>query len=397
MKVSPAVEAELKRLKPADANLIRLLATINDIPPSVIDESRLLVDAQEFYPSLLEELKGAKHHIHLVFFVWRNDQYGTEFLEALIDAAKRGVEVRLLLDQFGCWGLGNDFCRELLEAGGKFAWFYSLPYWKHARFMNLRNHRKLQIIDGHTAFVGGMNVGREYMGEDEQLGGWRDAQVRVRGEVTTLLQEVFATDWFFATDERLVDDCYYPRCPGGKRVAQVIAGGPDIPREVIPKTLLAILGTASKRVWISTGYFVPDTLFLTALQLCAARKVDVRLLISEKTDHPYLVRVGQSFYPDLLQWGVRVFEYSEKINHKKAVLYDDDWLMIGSANSDNRSMRLNFELNLFYESPEDAARLAAVFEAEFALSREVRKEDLAQRTLKERMIEGAFRPLAPML
>ena len=187
--------------------------------------------------------------------------------------------------------------------------------------MNLRNHRKLQIIDGRVAFVGGMNIGREYACEDEAIGLWRDAQAEVSGNVVTHLQEVFATDWFFATEERITGSDYFPELTPehGAHLCQVIAGGPDLPREPLPKSLISLLNFASKRVWIATGYFAPDILLLSALQICAARGVEVRLLISEKTDHPYLVQVGRSYYEELLRYGVRVFEYSKGINHAKVM------------------------------------------------------------------------------
>lgn len=394
----PEVEGALKELPDASARLVRWLSAINQIPVSTAEEVKLLVNAREFYPALERAIDGARHHVHLEFFIWNDDECGRGFLARLVAAAQRGVKVRLLLDQMGCLAVKKSFFDPLVAAGGQMAWFYSLPLWKHSRFMNLRNHRKLQIIDGTVAFVGGMNIGREYLGRDPDLGEWCDAQMRVRGNVVTFLQEVFATDWFFATDERFDGAQYFPEAQAdGPHVVQVVAGGPDIPREPIPKTLVALLGTAKKRVWITTGYFVPNTLFLTALQMAAARGVDVRLVVSEKTDHRYLVQIGRSFYEELLAWGVRVFEFSRGINHKKSILIDDDWLMIGSANADNRSMRLNFELNLFAHAPAEAKRLEELLCAEFDASTEIDLKDFKQRPFRERLIEAAYRPLAPLL
>jgi len=286
----------------------------------------------------------------------------------------------------------------LTEAGGHFSWFYSLPLWRHSRFMNLRNHRKLQIIDGDIAFVGGMNVGREHLYGYPSTGPWRDAQLLVEGSAVRYLQRIFAEDWFFATDERVSGGEYFPR-NGAKEehILQIISGGPDLPREPLPKSMLSVLTGARHRVWLTTGYFVPTQNFLTGLQLCAARGVDVRLLVSEKSDHPFLVQVGRSFYEDLLEWGVRVFEYTKGINHKKAMLLDDDWLMIGSANSDNRSMRLNFELNLLAYAPEQAARLEEVLRREFEESVEIHFKHFRNRPFSRRLLEAALRPLAPML
>jgi cardiolipin synthase len=389
---------KLEELPESKDELVQTLANINQVPASTAQHIELLIDSTDFYPALKQAINFAEHHVHIEFFIWRDDEIGAEMLECLVEAAKRGVRVRLLLDQIGCFGVSKSFFDPLVEAGGRFSWFYSLPLWRHSRFMNLRNHRKLQIVDGRIGFVGGMNIGREYAGRDPELGSWHDAQMRVEGAVVKHLQELFAEDWFFATNEIFGGDDYFTRqTHHNGQVVQVIAGGPDVPREPIPKSIVALLGAARRRVWLTTGYFVPNQLFLTALQLCAARGVDVRLLVSEKSDHRYLVEIGRSYYEDLMQWGVRVFEFSKGINHKKAMLLDDEWLMIGSANSDNRSMRLNFELNLLAHTPAQAARFEELLLKEFSESQEIILADFVKRPFPRRLLEAALRPLAPML
>lgn len=395
---SPRAKAELGAAPLSTQTLLRGLANINRIPLSTADHADLLVDASEFYPRLKAAIREARHHIHIEFFIWRDDRQGREFVELLTAAARRGVIVRLLLDQIGCLGTSRRFFQPLIEAGGHFSWFYSLPFWRHLRFVNLRNHRKLQIIDGVLAFVGGMNVGEDYACPPGHEAYWRDAQLELRGDVVTHLQDAFATDWLFATGEKIHAPEYYPEhATEGGHLCQVIAGGPDLPREPIPKSLVALLNSAERRVWIATGYFAPDLLLLTALQLCAARGVEVRVLISKKSDHPLLVEVGRSYYEDLLRFGVRVFEYSKGINHAKSILLDEDWLMIGSANSDNRSMRLNFELNVLVAAPKAARELERMLTEDFAASREILLLDFLHRPLRQRLLEAALRPLAPLL
>jgi cardiolipin synthase len=395
---SPRASVAMEAADPAIRAMLKGLVSINRIPLSTADHVELLVDALEFYPRLSEAIREARHHVHVEFFIWRDDQHGREFVELLAAAARRGVIVRLLLDQIGCLGVSRRFFRPLVEAGGHFSWFYSLPLGRHSRFINLRNHRKLQVIDGAIAFVGGMNIGDEYARPRGDAKSWRDAQIELRGNVVTHLQEAFATDWLFATEERIDAPEYYPdQETEGRHLCQVIAGGPDLPREPIPKSLVAVLNAAQRRVWIATGYFVPDLLVLAALQLCAARGVEVRLLVSEKSDHPLLVEVGRSYYEELLRFGVRVFEYSVGINHAKSILLDDDWLMVGSANSDNRSMRLNFELNVLVQAPKAARELEAMLTEDFAASREIMLLDFLHRPLRRRLLEAALRPFAPLL
>lgn len=393
-----SLDRQLEQFSPRKSELVRTLEVINQVPASTATKVELLIDAAEFYPALRAAIDSAKHHIHIEFFIWRDDEVGADFLQALVRAARRGVEVRLLLDQIGCFGVGRSIFRPLVQAGGHFSWFYSLPFWRHSRFMNLRNHRKLQIIDGEVAFVGGMNMGREHIYGSAELGPWRDAQLLVQGNVVRQLQRLFAEDWFFATDQRFGGELFYPQpAPDEPRIVQPISGGPDIPREPIPKSILALLTSARKRVWMTTGYFAPNQFLLTALQLCAARGVDVRLLISAKTDHWYTVKVGRGYYEDLLAWGVRVFEFEEGINHKKITLLDDEWLVVGSANSDNRSMRLNFELNLLAHAPTEARRLEEILLHEFTLSREIDRAQFLRRPFLERLGEAALRPLAPLM
>lgn len=396
---SPGASEKLARQAPGAAALLRALATINQIPSSTATDLRLLIDACAFYPALRQRIEEARHHVHVEFFIWRDDARGSEFLAALVAAAQRGVEVRLLLDQIGCLGVSRRFFAPLVAAGGKFAWFYSSHLGRHLRSMNLRNHRKLQVIDGEIAFVGGMNIGCEYAGDDPAYGPWCDAQIEARGNVVTFLQEIFATDWHFATEEKFSGALYFPaaQADGGGDLCQIIAGGPDLPREPIPKSLISLINFASRRIWIATGYFAPDILLLSALQICAARGVEVRLLVSEKTDHPYLVHVGRSYYEELLRYGVRVFEYSKAINHTKAMLIDDDWLMVGSANSDNRSMRLNFELNLLVHAPRQAAEFERVFARYCEESCEITLRDFLAQPFRRRLLEAALRPLAPLL
>ncbi len=393
-----SLQEKLEEFSPRKFELVRTLGVINQVPASTAANVELLIDAQEFYPALRKRIAAARHHVHVEFFIWRDDACGAEFVQALAEVARRGVQVRLLLDQMGCFGVSKSAFQPLIDAGGEFSWFYSLPFGRHSRFMNLRNHRKLQIIDGEAAFVGGMNMGSEYLHGSRELGPWRDAQLMVEGNVVRHLQRLFAEDWFFATDRRFGGEAFYPQpAPDEPNVVQIVSGGPDLPREPIPKSILTLLGAAKNRLWLTTGYFAPNEFFLTGLQLCAARGVDVRLLVSEKSDHRYLVEVGRSYYEDLLEWGVRVYEYSEGVNHKKSMLLDDEWLMVGSANSDNRSMRLNFELNLLAHSPSQAKRLEALLEREFSISREVDLKEFRRRPFLQKLAEAALRPLGPLL
>ncbi|HXQ82172.1 MAG TPA: cardiolipin synthase [Opitutaceae bacterium] len=393
-----ATSGLLQKLPRRDSQFLQLLSRINRLPVSSADNLRILRDAGDFYSALETRIREARHHVHLEFYIWNGDETGLKFLRLLKDAASRGVIVRLLLDGVGSHGFTEDLLGDFTAAGGHFSWFQSLDPRRNRFFLNLRNHRKLQIIDGAIAFVGGMNIGREYEGLDSDFGHWRDVQVEAEGRVVCELQDVFADDWFFATGEKISASAYFPAAGARTRyLVHVVLGGPDRQNEPISKSIVSLLNEASDRVWIATGYFVPDDVILAALELAASRGVDVRLLISEKNDHPWLVTVGRSYYGQLLSAGVRIFEYSAGINHAKIMLADDQWAMVGSANLDYRSMRLNFELNLLFHSAGRNGELARILEHDFGLCQEIDQAAFARRPFRTKFLEAALRPLSPML
>jgi len=259
-----ATAAAIQPLPDRDRQFLHLLSRINQLPVSSSETLRILRDATEFYPALERRIRQERQQVHVQFYLWRSDETGWSFLRLLTEAARRGVAVRLLHDGVGSFGLGRTQVRAFRAAGGRFAWFQSLDPRQGRFVLNLRNHRKLQIIDGASAFVGGMNIGREYEGLDPRCGHWRDVQVEVIGSVVQTLQEVFADDWFFATGEKI------PETPVTVHRAahpmHMIVGGADRANEPMSKSIVSLVHEATSRVWIATGYFVPDDALLTALE-----------------------------------------------------------------------------------------------------------------------------------
>jgi cardiolipin synthase len=376
-----------------------LLSRINEISVTTGQELRLLHGGAAFYHALGERIAAAREHVHVEFFIFRHDPRGKELLDHLTAAARRGIEVRVLVDGIGSLGTPRSFFQPLVNAGGKFAWFRSGRILKNRWAFNLRNHRKLQIIDGTVAFVGGMNLGSEYAGEDPSVGPWRDLQVELTGAVAGKLQSVFADDWYFATGEKLASSRYYPRPKSGARfLCQPMPDGPDTTEDTIQMSIVAMLGAVRQRAWLTAGYFVPNEPLLTALKLCAERGVDVRLLVSEKSDHPFLVQVGRSYYEELLIHGVKIYEFDAAVNHAKCALLDERWLMVGSANFDIRSMRLNFELNVLIRDLAAAEQLAQRLTIDFDQgSKPINLAEFRRRPFRQRLLESALRPLAPLL
>jgi cardiolipin synthase len=397
-KSTARTEALLERLPAAEQPTVDLLSRLNEFAVSSAERTRLLIDGDQFFRALAERIDRACDHVHIEFYIWRNDPRGREMLSHLVAAARRGVEVRVLLDRVGCIRLRRSHFAPLVAARGKFAWFRTAHPFRNRWTFSLRNHRKLQIIDGRHCFVGGMNMGREYAGEDPAIGPWRDVQIEMTGSAARKFQMIFADDWFFATEEKLLDRRYYPAPENPQRlVVQPMTDGPDGVDDPIQMSIVLMLHTAQHRVWLTAGYFAPKEPLLTALQLAAARGVDVRMLISEKSDHPMLVNVGRSYYEELLRYGVKIYEYEAGINHAKVALIDEDWLMVGSANFDVRSMRLNFELNALVRDRARASDLERVLSRDFGRSTEIMLEQFSRRSRMQRLKESLVRPLSPLL
>ena len=393
-KLPPAL---LLRSRRRSTNRLQvILERLTGNPPSRATRFTLHEGADSFYDTLSERVENSRSEVLFQTFVWRPDPVGTAFLKVLSKAAKRGVCVRLLLDPIGSLQLKENFLEPLHEAGGRFAWFRPTGILARMRHLNHRNHRKLQIIDGRVAFVGGMNVGAEHLPQKPGETVWRDLQAEVEGPVVAELRNRFAADWVFATQESLAKGGAALRREKTGSPCHVLEGCPDPSTHGLHGPLIALLNHAKHRVWIATGYFAPSEPLLCALEICAARGVDVRLLISEKSDHPYLVIAGRSYYDELLSMGIRVYEYSKAIHHTKALLMDSSWVLIGSANCDHRSLYHNFELGLLQRCRKTARELEAIFTHDFAASREIASPEFAKRPLRARLLEALLRPLTPL-
>jgi len=384
--------------EPSPHLLFQSLASITQLPISTAKNLRILRKAPAFYESLKKDINAATETIHIETYIWRDDEVGKEFLDLLTDAARRGVTVKVLIDELGSLTLKEQYFRPLIAAGGQFSWCHTLSPFRSRYAFNLRNHRKLQIIDGQSAYVGGMNFGREYLGLDASDGDWGDIQLRVEGAVVEILQEIFAEDWFFGSGkDDIRSETTAKRDPEETTSVQVLRGGPDEEDHPMLRVNMALMAQATSRLWIGTGYFVPGEIMQTALQVAASRGVDVRLLISQKSEHPLLVRAGRSYYDALLRQGIRIYEYSKGIEHSKYIIIDDDLVSVGSSNLDERSMRLNFELSLLMHCQKTNHELAQIFKTTIENSREIDRKTFSKRPYWQKLTESTLRPLSPVL
>lgn len=306
----------------------------------------LISDTNEVIQRLITDIERAQKHVHMLFFIFRNDDTGHRIATALKQAADRGVKCRLLLDTVGSWGALLSIGRDLRRAGVEV--YDALPVGSLRRLasrIDLRNHRKIAVIDGVTAYTGSQNIVDENYGFKNLV--WYDLTARLNGPVVQELQTVFLEDWNFRTNKLPDDPDIFPMPePSGIVPAQVLPSGPNYPVENFQRLVVAVLYSARERVIITTPYFVPDESFLQAMQVVAQRDVEVNLILPIKTDHPLIDIAGQAYFEELLKAGVRIFAYENGLLHAKTITVDDSIAFLGSSNFDIRSFSLNFEINL---------------------------------------------------
>lgn len=357
---------------------------------------RIHHDAASTYDAIARAVREAKHHVHVSYYIFEDGDAAAPLLELLAARAREGVEVRLLVDAVGSSGLGRKSVRRLRDAGVRFSWFRSVSFARLRKRIDFRNHRKIVVCDGVVGFTGGINVCDDYLDRDA-LPAWRDTHLELRGDAVRGLQLTFLDDWYFATGYVPKDKAYFPPPDGlGDHVVHVLASGPDHAWESIALAYFTAMTHAEERVWVTTPYFVPDEAMLAALKTAAMRGVDVRVLLPRRSDSRIVTAAARSYYDEILAAGVRVFEYLPTMIHAKTLVVDDVLGVVGTANLDNRSFRLNFETSVLLYGEAQAAELARAFERDLAGAKEVK---LAERrpTLAERFGEAGARVFSPLL
>jgi cardiolipin synthase len=378
--------------------LARLARKVRAFPVSQGNAVALYHDTRQAFDSLLEAIRVARHHVHLQFFIFRADATGARLIDLLAQKAKEGVEVRLLFDAMGCVRTSASLFRPLREAGGKVTPFLPLnPLRSHIQ-VNLRNHRKIVVVDSRVGFTGGMNIGDEYLGLNRHFGYWRDEFLRLEGPAVAGLQRVFTEDWDFAIGEPLVGDAYFPDLPpAGAAALQVVESGPDQEINSIREIFFGAILSARERLWIASPYFVPDNGLLDALRLACYRDIDVRILSLLHYDHLLPFYAAHYYWTGMLAAGAKVYRYAKGMMHAKIMLVDGTWAFVGSANFDNRSLHLNFEAGCMLHAPDLVAALEEQFQRDLADSIPLEAQTHAQRSFPARLTENACRLLSPLL
>ncbi|MGY0412780.1 cardiolipin synthase [Staphylococcus sp. mip270_02] len=381
-------------------DMVQMLLYNNAAFLTTDNEIKIFTDGKEKFDSLLKDIDEATDYIHIQYYIFRNDSLGELILNALEQKLEQGVEVKMLYDDMGSRGLSLKDFKSFRKNGGQVEAFFPSKLPLINLRMNNRNHRKIVIIDGHIGYVGGFNVGEEYLGKKKKFGYWRDTHLRIVGDAVNALQLRFMLDWNSqATRDNLkYADRYFPDVDSGGTIGvQIASSGPDEAWEQIKYGYLKMIASAKQSIHIQSPYFIPDQSFLDAIKIAALGGVDVSIMIPNKPDHPFVYWATYNNVASLLDAGVNIFHYNNGFLHSKTLVIDDEVASVGTTNMDHRSFTLNFEINAFIYDTHIAKELRFAFEKDLEVSYRLTKEIYEQRSLWIKFKEGISRLLSPIL
>ena len=365
------------------------------------NDVQIFTDGKEKFKALIDEMEHARKYIHLQYYIIKNDELWQKIEEVLLRKARQGVEIRVLFDSMGCRTMHNRDWERLEDAGIEVAEFFPAVLGKLQLRVNYRNHRKIAVIDGRVGFVGGFNIGREYLGRDKKFGYWRDTHICIEGAAVTSLAVRFVLDWNYAASENLFLKDYLFEIPeyqkNGREPMQIISSGPDSRSKVIRNNYLRLIHLAKKNVYIQTPYFIPDEDILEALKIAAKSGIDVRIMIPCKPDHPFVYWATYSYLGDMIAAGAKCYTYDNGFLHSKCMCVDGLVTCMGTANMDIRSFALNFEVNAVIYSAKTTRCLEDAFEKDIEKSTLVTRKMYRGRGMIIRIKEQFCRLFSPVL
>lgn len=323
----------------------------------------LISDGKEKLDRMIDDIASARKTVNILYFIIKRDETGRRLIEALTAKAKEGVEVRLLIDAVGSRGIFHSTLREFKNAGGKYAYFFPARFKIFNFRLNFRNHRKIVVIDGSVGYIGGFNIGNEYLGLKKKFGYWRDTHIRVTGSSVQDMNARFMMDWRAASKENLELTDAYNTMPidMGDTGIQIVSSGPDSIKEEVKRGYMRMITSAKKNIYIQTPYFVPDASILESLKMAAQSGIDVRVMIPSIADHMFVYWATRDHAGELLRSGGRIYMYKNGFIHAKTIVVDSEIGSVGSANFDCRSFRLNFESNAFIYGSKNALQMERLF------------------------------------
>lgn len=361
----------------------------------------IFTDGNEKFEALIEDMEQAKEFIHIQYYIIKNDVLFNRIKDVLIEKVKQGVEVRVLFDALGCRSVSSRYWKELEKQGIMTAEFFPAVL-KHLQLrMNYRNHRKIVVIDNKVAYVGGFNIGKEYIGLDPKFGYWRDTHLRIEGTALLQLEIRFLLDWNYATKENLFTNSKYLEIEAKSYKSgcemQIISSGPDSRMKIIRDNYVRLIGKAQKSIYIQSPYFIPDDAMLNALIIAIYSGIDVNIMIPCKPDHPFVYWATYSYIGELVMAGAKCYTYDNGFLHAKGIVVDDKVFCYGTANMDIRSFGLNFEVNAVVYNEQKATEMRQIFENDLEHCSQITKDVYASRSLMIRIKEQVSRLLSPLL
>lgn len=363
---------------------------------------KLLINGEEKFPEVLRAMEAATHHIHIEYYIYEDDEIGRAIENVLVRKVKEGVTVRFIYDYFGSHSIRRKFVRRMRANHIQIFPFLRVYFPVFANRINYRNHRKIIVIDGHTAFVGGINVSDRYINDSRypKRGYWRDTHLRIDGPGVQYLQYLFLCDWNFCADQKLTpDEGFFPRGKpvAGNKVVQIAAGGPDSKTPTILFSLLQVINLATEEILITTPYFIPGESLLDGLAMAALSGITVKLLVPDKSDSLFVNSAARSYYRDLLNAGVEIYQYDKGFVHAKTIVADGKIAVVGTANMDFRSFDLNFEVNAIVYNPETADALNRVFYEDLKAAKKIDVVLWNNRAWYKQLLERVARLVSPLL
>jgi len=375
----------------------------NASPTPISTESRaaILKNGEETFSEIKRRLKEAKTFIHMEYYIYRTDELGKELISILIEKALEGVEVLFMADAVGSRKMDPNDLKAMEGAGIKVQMFSPLKYGFFNQKINFRNHRKIIVIDGEIGFVGGLNVGIEYLGRDKKVGFWRDTHMLLLGEAVYTLHMVFLLDWEYVSNEKMIQRYTdnKPKVDDGvlDGAVQVVVSGPDTQQGIMSDFYFSMISSAMKSIWIATPYLVPDEAIRTALRVAAAKGIEVKIMVPEVNDGFLTQYASRSYFSELLRYGAEIYSYKKGFLHQKVIIIDGNLASLGTANMDMRSFHLNFEVNVLLYGTSSIRDLVAHYEEDMKESEKINSVQYYKRGFAERTKESFARLFSGVL
>ncbi len=379
-------------------NIMRLLLNSSKSLLTEHNKVTILQNGNQTFKSLIQAIEDAMHHIHLEYYIIEDDNIGNIIRNLLIKKSQQGVKIRLIYDDVGCWSLPNHFIDSLTDAGVDVYPFLPVRFPSLTNKVNNRNHRKIVVVDGKVAFMGGLNIADRYLQENDKIGIWRDTHLRFEGESVGSLQTIFLVDWYFVSDEIINSQEYFPAPDTGDyHLVQITASGPDSDWASIMQAYFAAIASAKSFIYISTPYFLPNESILTALKTASLSGLDVRIILPYKSDSKIVFYSSRSYVTELIEAGIKVYFYKKGFPHSKLLIVDGVLSSVGTANMDIRSFDQNFEVSALIYDEAITAELLEKYYLDLNGSIQITQEEWEKRSKGEQLVESVARIFSPLL